>query len=97
MLRFPFRVRPITSISTLQHRSSRSLSQCSYRCVRSGVSTTNLNHGSEIVIISKLGEVKDPSLKSEKKNLNVEWDSRPIIVCRDVKHFESHRQGEVVL
>jgi len=25
------------------------------------------------------------------------WNSHSIIVCRDVKHFESHRQGEGVL
>ena len=25
------------------------------------------------------------------------WNSHPIIVCRDVKHFKSHRQGEGVL
>jgi len=25
------------------------------------------------------------------------WNSHPIIVCRDVKHFESHRKGEGVL
>lgn len=25
------------------------------------------------------------------------WNSHPVIVCRDVKHFESHRKGEGVL
>lgn len=25
------------------------------------------------------------------------WNSHPTIVCRDVKHFESHRKGEGVL
>jgi hypothetical protein len=25
------------------------------------------------------------------------WNSHPIIVCRDVMHFESHRMGEGVL
>ena len=25
------------------------------------------------------------------------WNSHPVIICRDVKYFESHRKGEGVL
>ena len=36
-------------------------------------------------------------IKKEIVYFPVVWNSHPIIVCRDVKHFKSHRQGEGVL